>query len=64
MIWIRDVLDTTIIPRKCIEQYWRELHEKKAAGRKTGGWNVGEFLRNSKLGIAEKRRYEFTRRQR
>jgi hypothetical protein len=36
MSWNRDGLDTCIIPRKCVEQYWREC-TKKAAGPKTGG---------------------------
>jgi hypothetical protein len=36
MSWIRVVLDTYIIPRECVEQYWREC-TKKAAGPKTSG---------------------------
>src|SRR6187402_3085043 len=28
MFWNRDVKDTSIIQRKCVGQYWRELHEK------------------------------------
>src|SRR3954471_23810378 len=36
MVRIRVVLDTCIIPRKCVEQYWREC-TKKAAGPKTSG---------------------------
>src|SRR4051812_42678776 len=31
---------------------------KKAAGPKTDGLYVGEFLRNLQLGVSEKRRYE------
>jgi hypothetical protein len=41
----RRVMDTSMIPRNCVQQYRLVCSTKKAAGRKTGGLKVAGTLR-------------------